>query len=333
MSDDRSVPPVFPFIVGCGRSGTTLLRAMLDSHPLLAIPPESYFVVPMLRASPAVGSSPAGITQALERAVGGASFGEWGLSPETAKQAVLATRPGSVAEALSALYRHYAATRGKPIAGDKTPYHVRHVALLAGYLPTARFIHIIRDGRDVVPSLMAMPFGPDRFERAVLYWKRDVEAGRHAGRSIGPDRYLEVRYEELVADPSRVLTQVTTFLGLDFDKEMLAYHRRSEDVLSGLRRSSHLRGVAQPPVVGLRDWRIAMNPDQLARFEALAGHTLAALGYDPGPVPSNVPRRATALVWAAIDTTLRLGGRGAFRLRRRLWNGDGAALVSFRRSA
>lgn len=309
---------VFPFIVGCGRSGTTLLRAMLDSHPRLAIPPESYFVVPLLRDAEE-GRVSLAVDSVVDRMTSAPSFSEWGLPPKEAKAGVLAVRPTSIAGSVEALYQYYARARGKDTAGDKTPYHVRHLPLLARSFPSSRFVHLIRDGRDVVSSLVSMPFGPNRFERAVLYWKRDVEAGRTAGRALGTERYLEVRYEDLVNDPVAILRRVVRFLGVEYDEAMLAYAHRSDAVLSGLRRTSHLQGVTQPPTAGLRDWRSTMSEGMRGRFDALAGTTLGDLGYPQSGAPISGRDRVAAGAWVVADGTARYVRRCATPRRRAMF--------------
>src|SRR3954468_21460739 len=187
----------FPVVLGCVRSGTTVLRALLDSHPDLAVPPESYFVIPALQARDRY-ERPAGLD--LDRLLADVgterSYPDWHLDPAGLDE-VRDAAPASVPDAVLALYRAYAHQQGKARAGDKTPLHLLHVHLLATSFPTARFLHIVRDGRDVVPSILDMAFGPDRFAEGVLFWQRRVEQGRAAGARLGPGRYREIRYEEL----------------------------------------------------------------------------------------------------------------------------------------
>ena len=109
-------------------------------------------------------------------------------------------------------------------------------------------MHIVRDGRDVVPSILGMSFGPDRFAEAVLFWQRRVEQGLAGGAALGPERYREIRYEALVADPEAVLRDLCPFLGLEYSAEMLRYHERADDLLDGLRATRHVQGSgARPP--------------------------------------------------------------------------------------
>ncbi|HVS10833.1 MAG TPA: sulfotransferase, partial [Planctomycetota bacterium] len=200
------------------------------------------------------------------------------------------------------LYDELAAQRRKPLAGDKTPGYVRHLPLLAALFPEARIVHLIRDGRDVALSALewATPSkGPGRLPLwsedpiavCALWWRERVEAGRREGRSLGPDRYLEVRYEDLVAEPERELARVTCFLGLDAAPEMLAFNRgkvRLEPALSA-------KKAWRSPMPGLRDWRRQMDPASAELFEVLAGETLEASGYPTrGALPCSRAVRARA---------------------------------------
>jgi hypothetical protein len=282
-----------------------MLRAMLDSHSELAVPPESPFVTLAVeyagRYELAVGVDAEALLTAITR---DPSFGEWQMSAEDLRQLWLESSPVDVPEAFRQLYARYAAARGKRYAGDKTPANVLHVKLLADSFPEARFLHIIRDGRDVVPSLMDMHFGPDRFGAATLFWRDRVSRGREGGRRVGTDRYREVRYEDLVANPESVLREVCSFLGLTFEPKMLEYHERADELLDGLRFTHHVQGIRRPPVA-VRDWRTDMPDHEVQLFEALAGDLLDELGYERSGLPASSRVRVEATAWRAGTTAER----------------------------
>jgi hypothetical protein len=111
-----------------------------------------------------------------------------------------------------------------------------------------------------------------------------VRAGRRAGRRLGPERYLEVRYEELVHDPYTALRRVCDFLGEDFDEAMLRPDLRAEERLEG---RSWVQTVRRPPTAGLRaDWAAGLSPRERLAVEWTTHAQLRELGYDaasPGP--------------------------------------------------
>jgi hypothetical protein len=306
--NDAGAPPVFPFLVGCNRSGTTMLRGMFDSHPDVAVPPESYFVVPALRRS-ASYERPEGLDVATLVADlrANASFRRnWQLPPE-ALAALRRDPPADTAAALTALYAAYAREHGKTRYADKTPQHVLHVELLAASFPRARVVHLVRDGRNVVPSLLEVPHGPRRYVDGVVYWRTRVLAGRQAGERLGPGRYREVRYEDLVADPERHLRQLCEFLELAYSPAMLGFPARVDELVAGTFDARHHLGISRAPTADVRDWRTSSAPHDVQRFEAIAGDVLDAFGYErsgmePSPrVRAEVAgRRAVGAARAAL---------------------------------
>jgi hypothetical protein len=296
-----------------------MLRAMLDSHPRLAVPPESYFVVPALaRADRYERADGIDADALLDAIAADASFAEWQIPAAKVRARWRETEPADVAAAILDLYALYAAEHGKARAGDKTPAHVLQIDLLAGAFPEARFLHIVRDGRDVAPSLTGMHFGPDHFGAAALFWRERVARGRAAGRRIGADRYREIRYEDLVADPEAVLRDVCTFFALPFDPVMLDYHTRADELLDGLRFTHHVQGIRRPPAPAARDWRSALSDHEVQLFEALAGDMLDEFGYERSGLPVSARARVEAAAWRTGTTVERRTRRLRTRVARRL---------------
>jgi hypothetical protein len=269
-----------PFIVGSGRSGTTLLRAILGSHPDLAIPPETHFVgAGAYRRGRYEGSHGLNVGRFLTD-MGPVIARDLQCEFEEVRDAVLSARPPTYADAIRAVFAMYARRHGKPRYGNKSPVHALSVQALATLLPEARFIHIIRDGRDVVLSYLDVPFGPASLEEAALKWKRYIRRGRAGGRAVGPDRYLEVRYEALISAPEAVVRQMCEFVELPFDDRMLRYHEETTWLFGKPVGREH-RNLLKPPS-RVRDWRQQMSPDRVAAIELIAGDTLSELGYELG---------------------------------------------------
>jgi hypothetical protein len=272
----------FPFFVGCGRSGTTLLRAMFNAHPDMAVPDEVAF---MLRYSRPHRAVEYGWPRRFDAArcadliVADSSFRRWALTEEEARDALRDPPPVSFPAAIRLLYGRVAALAGKTRYADKTPMHVLHLRRLGRLFPEARFVHVLRDGRDVATSYATTAWGPQTVEESAVRWRRSVRRGQRGGRRLGPDRYREVRYEALVADPEAQLRTLCGFLHLDWDDAMLRYHEQAEDVITATRFPDAHQRLLLPPTPGLRDWRRDMAPHEVARFEAIAGPVLDELGY------------------------------------------------------
>jgi hypothetical protein len=288
--------PRFPFVVGCGRSGTTLVRALLDAHPDLAVPDESYFPVWFARKRHRYElDGRFALERFLDDLLAHEQFARWGLDPDAVRAALTASAPASYPDAIRACFRLYAQRHGKTRYGDKTPVFVMHIPLLAQLFPEAVFVHVIRDGRDVALSRTEASWGTVRLDHEALLWRSQVEQGHADGVRLGGARYREIRYEDLLDDPERIARELCAFVDIDFDPSMLRYHERAAPLVDTLAIPQEHQNLLRPPTKGLRDWRSQLSPADAARFEALAGRTLRRFGYERTTEAVPVATRARAL--------------------------------------
>ena len=289
-------------VLGVRRSGTTLLRVMLDRNPELAVPDESYFV-PQLARRHRTPVDPAAFLDDLRRLP---TLVDWGLSPASVQARL---RPGMTTDdAIAAVFAAYAAERGKARWGDKTPLYMQHLDLLERLFPDARFVHLIRDGRDAALSFLSVPAGlmtegwghPQDAAGFACQWATEVASARELGARVGGQRYRELRYEALVADPEGELRAVCSFAGLEYDPAMLDYVGQTDSA-----RKAHQQRLNEPPRQNVREWRTEMSESDRHAFEEVAGALLAELGYE-------VEIRGTAR-----------GKLAAYRLRTGAWRGVG----------
>ncbi len=285
-----------PFVVGVGRSGTTLLRLMLDAHPELAIPPETHFL-PALIACFDAGQEP-GSGELVEAVKSHEGWRDFGMS-EADLEAAFAGASGA-ADAIRGFYAAYAARHDKLRWGDKTPVYIEHIAQIGAVLGgQARFVHLIRDGRDVAVSRRARAAArgrePTPAPKEAATWRRRIEGARAEASSV--EHYREWRYEDLVADPERVLREICDFAELEFDAGMLAYHEGASARLAELsdltsaggkvrprseRIAAHALTSEPPRPDRLGRWRTELEPAEVAAYEDEAGELLAELGYEIG---------------------------------------------------
>lgn len=282
--------PPFPFIVSSGRAGTTLLRAMLDSHPQVAITPQTYFITQFLsRRERYEGGERLDAGAFLGDVLPNKWFRRWGLDDDEVRAEVARAEPSDYADGIRCLYRVFARSRGKSRYGDKTPNYISEIPSLAGLFPEARFVHLIRDGRDVACAFIDQEkMRPNGIGEAALLWRERVSAGRSAGKELVPERYHELRYEYLVEDPEGALRELCAFLELEYDRAMLDYTERAAEVVSidgGAERHS---AVFEPPTPGMRDWRRELDPAEVEAFELIAGDLLTELGYERVSEPAMV---------------------------------------------
>jgi hypothetical protein len=194
------------FIIGCARSGTTLVRLILDSHPNISAGAETKFL-------PELG-------EMVERARLDGKF-------DVTRPYVLELMRGFYGR----LQADYMLRRGKRRWAEKTPGYTLHLPLIEELYPDAQYVHVIRDGRDVVASHRDRWGYRAALGTALRKWRRYVTVARRFGRRLPPDRYHEVRYEDLVADPEKAARELLAFLGEPWDPAVLAYDRTSHSDL------------------------------------------------------------------------------------------------------
>ena len=253
----------YVFVVGCPRSGTTLLQRMLDAHPMLAVANDTHFIPKALKGCEVRADLPL-TPDLVERARSYKRFPRLGVPPGAVDAAAEAATYG---EFVARLYDALAAEHGKPFAGEKTPDYCDVLPLLHLLFPAARVVHIVRDGRDVALSVLEWAHegkGPGRkalwqeqpMAVSALWWREKVANGRRDGAALGPSTYRELRYEDLVADPERETQGLSEFLGLPPDPAMAGFaegHAHPEKRSDGRvdAKKSWL-----PATSGLRDWRV-----------------------------------------------------------------------------
>ena len=279
-----------PFIVGVGRSGTTLLRLMLDAHPDLAIPAETHFLPKLLNLCDE-GDTLRAATLSVMTAE--STWADFGIPSEQLAEAFARVSPFTLADGLRGFYGLYAAKFGKPRWGEKTPFYGRRMPAIEAVLPEAHFVHVIRDGRDVALSLRPLWFSPgEQIEAQAHNWLTKVSTIRANGN--GCRHYLEVRYEDLVLDTATVLRRVSDFLELRYDPRMLSYHQGARDRLDELsneyrfkdmpiskeaRLGLHVETLHPPDRSRVGRWRSDMSAADHETFTSIAGALLADLGY------------------------------------------------------
>jgi LPS sulfotransferase NodH len=269
-----TAPPVL--VLGVRRSGTTLLRVMLDRHSSLAIPDESYFI-PQLADRHRRPIDVEAFVDDLRRLP---TLREWDVDVDAVRARL---RDGMVpGDAIAAVYETYAAARGKRRWGDKTPMYMQRLPLLERLFPTALYVHVIRDGRDSALSFASMPEGivtrtwahPQDAAGFACQWRTEVTAARKLGARVGA-RYLEVRYEALVAEPEQAVRKICAHAKIPYEPAMLDYAAHVD-----VTAQPHQQSLTKPPTPGLRNWRTEMREADVRAFEAVAGDLLAALGYE-----------------------------------------------------
>ncbi len=289
--------PLF-FLVGCSRSGTTLVQHMMDAHEQLAVVPETRWFVHWFDKRYGISEdgfvTPDLVPRLLQRH---RLFRDADIGVTQQQLEHLVSDGGKMRyqDFVSILFDRYAEARGVAHAGNKTPGYVRSLQTIHLLWPAAKLIHVIRDGREVSLSIIqkrtmrnrpGKPGGrfatwqEDAVTTSALWWEWNVRLGQEAGRAIGPGHYYELRYDALVARPEAESRALCDFLGVPFDDAMLRHHEGR--VKADPRLVEKHTGLDKPVTAGMRNWNTEMPRDDIERFEASAGGLLEELGYEFG---------------------------------------------------
>jgi hypothetical protein len=285
-------PNPFLFIVGCPRSGTTLLKRVVDAHSQIAVMGETDWIAKYFETR--TGLTPDGLVtpELIPRLFEHTRFYTFKIGPEELEELLSSGEPISYRQLVSGFFDAYGEETRKVLVGDKTPDYILKMHTLHTLWPAAKFVHLIRDGRDVCLSLIdwkrkaaklakRYPTWVDQpVATAAKFWERHVRFGRETGRELGPGLYHEVRYEALVAKPEQECASLCTFLGVPYEPAMLRFYEGRTRAEPGL----DAKDAWRPITPGLRDWRTQMTALDVERFEAAGGHLLEELGY-PRAVP------------------------------------------------
>lgn len=266
------------FIVGCPRSGTSVLARMLGTHPNLAIPYESHLYNRIYPAARRYGdlSDPSARARLVGEILRTDYIRQWTPPPPLA-DTLSAIRRDDFHGIVDGLMRAWTATQGKGRWGEKTPQHMFWWETIRAGFPDFQMIHVVRDGRDVALSYRAAHFGPKHVYALAQRWAEYLSAAQRAEVSLGPDAFLVVRYEELMAAPEAELRRICRFLGEEFAPEMLGFYRADVLYPTDRRNLDNLRRPLLTENSG--KWRSRMSPRELRLFEAVAGALLERHGY------------------------------------------------------
>ena len=267
-----------PFLIGMPDSGVEHLRLTLDAHPEAAIPGPTFFVPAVLELR---DDDPHVRERFLQILVSSLTWRDHHLSIDALWERLDDGAPFEPGGAVRVFYRLYAARFGKQRWGDSTHRYGYHMNQIRQYLPEARFIHVIRDGRDAAVlarlSHSWQAFGD--LESHAREWRNRIETFRREALAC-PEFYLEVRYEDLVSNPEPVLKEICGFLQLSYSAAMLTYHERASqrlDELEGIDRfgrhipkDERVRGLhadllTKPPDPSqIGRWRRELEPAEIA---------------------------------------------------------------------
>ncbi|HEY2273248.1 MAG TPA: sulfotransferase [Jatrophihabitantaceae bacterium] len=318
-------------LVGCPRSGTTLLSVILHAHPRIAMPPETRFLWPVYQDRNSFGdlNSPRNRRKLARRITRrDTRFVQLGLDRKKVIRRIVKAPP-TVGSAMAIVWQEFARSRGKQRWGEKRPLYWQQMDWLMRLFPDAQVVHLIRDPRACVSSLLDVHWWHGGFYDAVTTWVMSDRELKAFGKRAASDSYYALRYEDLLAEPRAELSKLCDFLGEDFDEAMLEFAKAAEDIVPE-RKVWHSR--THGPLDSSRGerWRTRLQPDQVALIEAVAVDQMRANGYEPsasGEPPSGAARARYRLEYARRYASVH-GARAIDRVKRRREKQDVAAVPS-----
>lgn len=267
------------FLVGCPRSGTTLLQRMLDAHPAVAIAPETHFIRRFWLRRSFFGdlNRDDNFARLVGEIVAMPEFAEMGLSGNAFREAV-----EGVARDYGALFglllEMFARSRGARIAGEKTPNHLLYMPTIERFFPEARFIHLVRDPRAVVNSWRDVPWSTGHVVGDAFVWRRYMATARQNPPG-DPNRLLVVRYENLIETTGKTLDGVCDFLAIQRRPELANYHEHGADTVNVEREPWKARVIQPLDAQRSERWRHELAHGDVARIEVVCGSDMRELGY------------------------------------------------------
>lgn len=299
-------------VCGVGRSGTSLLHSMLNAHPAIAFPPETHFFRRYVAARGLAGRIARGgrgeFTRKLEQ---DADFRRLDLSPT---ELLLEEVDGALDT--TRLFRRmlelHARRAGKSRIGDKDPRNIDHLEALRVAFPGALVLHVMRDPREVLLSRTKAAWSRNRpWWQHVLLAEDQLRRGRRLGPELFGTRYMEVRYEELVREPERVLGAVAAHIDVPYSPTMLDFSASAATLVDTRERAWKQETLGPLLRDNVEKWRTGLTTTQVRFVEAASREAFDRVGYE-----RSLPRRGALAGLARGAAGLVLHARRALEARR-----------------
>lgn len=270
------------FIVGASRSGTTMMRLILNSHSCIAVPDEmKYFNY--LNFSNNIDSWRSDFDESRYSKIISSYLKNnshlFSDSIDDLHSVILADSDRTLRGPYRSLLEYYARSHGKERWGEKTPGNIFYIDVISDMFPDALFIHIVRDPRAVVQSMNSIDYYSDETAFNALNWRKAIRDGEQLLQDCVPtDRQLTIRYEDLVLHSESTVVSVCEFLGESFEPEMLQFYQTADRYMANKIRTPSIKEPVNQK--SLTKWKERLTPSEIALIEAICSDEMDRLGYD-----------------------------------------------------
>jgi hypothetical protein len=282
INDESNLSCIPFFIIGSGRSGNTLLRSILSGNSDISIPPESYRIPFAIKKFHIFNNRDWEdiVPQVLKEFEDCKEFYTWEIDITDVQKRLenIADSKRTLSNIFDELFCTYTEKHspGSKIWGDKTPMNTLYLDWIGTVFPRSKFIHIIRDGRDVASSYLKME-RYDTILEAANRWINSIESAQSFGSKI-KENYIEIRYEELVTKPEEVIKDTCDFLDIDYDSKMLDHTKQVKKL--GDTDKEHHSNLSKPiSSDSVGKWRNNLSESDQESITKLLHKHLQRLGY------------------------------------------------------
>jgi len=294
------------FMIGTQRSGSNLLRLMVNQAPDIAAPHPPHILERFAPLLPIYGdlAVEGNFVRLIDDVVRMVEVNPvpWGVSFDRA-DIRRQCRDNSLVAVFGAVMDRMAEAHGKPYWMCKSLANVHFLPEIERYFgEEARYLYLHRDGRDVCLSFMKAVVGEKTAFHIGRQWHQEQQLALRCGQSVPAAQYMSLSYEALTGDPEPSLRKLCAWLGIEFEAGMLVFH--SSDEANRTAASGKMWENVRKPVMAdnSRKWLKGMTQDQIIDFESVAGESLTALGYSLEFVgTTSAARSYDAAALAALD--------------------------------
>ncbi|MEC7926926.1 MAG: sulfotransferase, partial [Candidatus Neomarinimicrobiota bacterium] len=272
------------FIVGCERSGTTVVRLILHTHPNIAIPPQTKILKKLYKRRL--------IFRDLSKKQNRSKIAEYILSNYDKKTKLvdlgidshniyqnIQSSGNSIGAVGAIIFQEYAKKHHKLRWGDKRPYYIKYLRQLLHLFPDAQIIHIIRDPRDAVASLLSMSWWKKNLMNSILNWKEAVRRGSIMKKHLPSDQYFELRYEDFIDNPEQWIRQICGFLNEEFYPQMLQFQATAGTAIPNYKMEWHSATKQALSAKSIGRWKNDLTRQEACIVEKITGKEMIDYGY------------------------------------------------------